>query len=369
LFCGLTCGAAVACGSLLAHFANRYGAPLWLSAGVGWCLAERLLQSIADSAGTSADPLRLAIVGSLPLNWLSAAVVRWGGCATASWAVAGCGGLALDIWKRPTATAGIPGVVVMALVSGLTDWGQAEPHDVPTTRIAVMPVVSLEILRNATAALKTSQAELLVLPELSIPDWDRGHPLWTEIQRVSAETGVPICFATLRYDRGQSELRNSVALVDPRSGIHFVYDKRWPSPIGERQTSWGGMTLLPGSGGAEINVSAGAAPRESYRLPDGARVGFGVCHDACFDGWVREYRRLSTPPVLLVLCSSEKFDRQGSSRRVFEMILRMRAIQAEMSIVRCSGGGSSGCVLSSGRWSQPAARSAHFTVFKTHLNR
>jgi apolipoprotein N-acyltransferase len=197
--------------------------------------------------------------------------------------------------------------------------------------------------------LGSSDAKLIVWPEVALPGYLADHPEWADtLATLSRPTGVPILFGVLDvefHQNGDYDYFNAALLTDARGrlGAHPPYRKEFLVPVIERvpfvNPDWfRGMRYFGGYG-------RGDDPPPMV-LPFGS-IGVLICYESVFPQLSREFRRKGVD-VLVNITNDAWFGRSIAPHQ-HESHIAIRAIENRVGIVRSANTGISEYVDPLGR--------------------
>jgi apolipoprotein N-acyltransferase len=273
------------------------------------------------------------------------------------WAVAVGAALAHAVATgRRTAWTLAATVPALGTLIGAGVLAEAEVRGEPALRIAaVQPAVSASdrfaaarfdanlgrLLSLSREAIASAAPDLIVWPEGAFESaaGPNGAPF---VGAVASTLATPLLTGVRRVAGTDTDLRfNSAVLADPDGETRVVADKQRPVPLYERAADgWlaGALaraTALPG----RVLAGASAEPG-SVRARDGTqhRVGVLICLDAAFPEIAREARRRGAE--LLVSVANEAESGRWSAYQ-HALLIRLRAVETGLPLVRVANGGPS----------------------------
>jgi apolipoprotein N-acyltransferase len=185
--------------------------------------------------------------------------------------------------------------------------------------------------------------DLIVWPEVALPDFLRWRPDWRRrIAAFARRSGTPLVVGALDFERlpdSTGITYNSAFVFDSagRNEDHPVYRKQYLVPITERVPFLHGWTL-----GIRWFGSLGAGEGGTvYHLGIGA-FGVVICYESAFENLAREYR-VSGADFLVNITNDAWFGRTTTPYQHASHLV-MRAIENRMGVVRAANTGVSGIV-------------------------
>ena len=146
------------------------------------------------------------------------------------------------------------------------------------------------------------------------------------------------------YDRGESNIYNSVILVDGER--RQVYRKRHLVPFGEyfpvpaKVREWMRMMSLPYS-----DLSAGAAEQPLLRTADGTELAVAICYE---DAYGAEQLYALPNAGLLINVSNDAWFGDSIAPHQHLQIARMRSLEVERATIRATNTGISAFIAHDG---------------------
>lgn len=295
--------------------------------------------------------------------WIQLASLGGVGLVSA-WAAALGASLAYASETRRAGALAVP----LALFAIGTGWGAAQlafapaPISAPIRVAAIQPAVPAS-QRFVASQFQSNLARLLALSEAALADapdlvvWPEGAfeqsvgaagaPF---LGSVASTLGVPLVSGARRVAAGDVSRRwNSALLATPDGDTRVAADKQRPLPIHERAPDTVFAAALARLGAWPGRVRAGApAEPVSVVTPGGAglRVGAVVCIDAVFPEIARGLRARGAE--LLVHIANEAESGRWSARQ-HALLVRLRAVETRLPLVRVANDGPSAWIDAYGR--------------------
>lgn len=330
-------------------------------AGVGpaLCLAPALW--VAIEAARAIGPLGISwlrlghALAPWPI-WIQLAAIGGAGLVSA-WAAAVGASLAHAATSDRRAAWALPGVVLaVGTLAGAGALARADVRTEPAFRVAaVQPAVTAsdrfvaarfdanlgQLLALSRAAGAAASPDLIAWPEGSFEQaaGPGGAPF---LGAIASTLDTPLLAGVRRLASAGADLRwNSAVLAQPSGDTTVVADKQRPIPVYERAAdSWlagvlARATAMPG----RVLAGAPALP-VSIAARDGTlrRVGVLVCMDGVFPEIARGLRQHDAE--LLVSIANEAEAGLWSARQHASLI-RLRAVETGLPLVRIANGGPS----------------------------
>ena len=195
---------------------------------------------------------------------------------------------------------------------------------------------TLQFYRDETQ--RASDSSLVVWPEVAIPSvTDRVEGYIETLETVSRHNAQTIVFGVLEseYDRGDSNIYNSVILVDGER--RQVYRKRHLVPFGEyfpvpaKVREWMRMMSLPYS-----DLSAGAAVQPLLKTADGTELAVAICYE---DAYGAEQLYALPDAGLLINVSNDAWFGDSIAPHQHLQIARMRSLEVGRATIRATNTG------------------------------
>lgn len=235
--------------------------------------------------------------------------------------------------------------------------------------------------RNDLVRLAKSapNVQLAIWPELAIPTSVAAQATANDpVDKMVTSLECSTLVGAQRIDLDRHGPLNSTVYVTWPNHQRAFYDKRFLTPGFEgRQSltpfqSW----LVPSeSSFAEPSMYlAGMRPRKPFLLPTlsiseniavTATFGVGICHDICFPEWGMDWMQMEESPDFLVQIANESADWTWRIQPLLLNMARLRAVEAQRTVVRCVRNGLSSVIGPDGRLLQLADRNNHQRPFVT----
>ncbi len=343
---------------LIASHAFGVTACYWLCRRRGWLCSAALSTSwlmaelLADCLlrivlGLTLDPLRIATtqLNGSPLVQCA----DWGGVPLVGWLVALANGLVIDlIWTDDSTVRSARTQNANRVFCGLLFWaflyGGVRPW---TSLVDRGPTVWLmpDVWRSSITelAMPLGEADFCIWPETSISGvLGADEQLEDQLRSAARETQTTIIIGCQRFGDTPAGLYNSACLIPPDGRELKTSDKHFLGPATEYApplARWFGVPdPSPGySSGRPV----------CWTMPDGLRIGAGICHDASFPEWSRGMTTGGAD--LLVLLASEGFSESPQLKHQLLACSRLRAIESRRTLLRCANDGITAVIDGTGR--------------------
>lgn len=279
-------------------------------------------------------------------------------------------GLVADMWlhrDRRRANAW-RGAAIAAMVCAVAAYGEWRMHTVPMRPLGRVGIVQPNVpedekwqaanIRNIMGimakgtheVLDRDHPQLVVWPEVSLPDLMFRHPEWVDsLRRLSGDHDTPLLTGFIDFvvhTPTNYEIYNAALLMDA-TGVQTqpAYHKRRLVPFVERTPfippswlSWAGPYL-----GGDFSIGAGPV---IFHVPFGA-FGVLICYESIFPGESRQYRN-DGADFLVNITNDAWFGHSLAPYQHFSHLV-LRAIENRTGIVRAANTGISGWIDPLGR--------------------
>lgn len=331
---------------------------------VVWVASEMAFNHMSDLAFPWL-PLGLAVTHTPVL----AQIADLSGVHGVSFWIALTNGLVADLWlERGRRRANLMrGGAIAAMVCAVAGYGAWRMRTVPLRPLGRVGVVQPNIpedekwqadnlaniigimARGTRTVLATDHPQLVVWPEVSLPDYLFRHPEWSDsVHVLTAGSGTPLLTGMLDliwHSRTDYDYYNAALLVDGDGRqTQPIYHKRRLVPIVERVPfvnpdwfNWAG----PYFGGFGI----GDGP-VVYHVPFG-KFGVLICYESIFPGESRQYRN-GGADFLINITNDAWFGHSLAPYQHYSHLV-LRAIENRTAIVRAANTGISGWIDPLGR--------------------
>lgn len=229
--------------------------------------------------------------------------------------------------------------------------GVVQPYIPPTIKWdAELGYEVLDTLERLTDFSATLGADIVLWPETATPWPVVGEPRQQEwIERLSAETGVPILMGNMvvdgPYDDPASPWYNTIMLVDPQEGLLTdpFYAKRHLVPFGEYVPLRSLLFFIP----QVVDIGNFAPGSEASLLPlniNGRSLSIGplVCYEDIFPRLARE-SVLAGADLLFVASNIVWYGEEGMAEQHAAHSV-LRAVETRRPVLRVGNGGWSGWI-------------------------
>ena len=199
-----------------------------------------------------------------------------------------------------------------------------------------------------TAALKASDSDLVVWPEVAVPSIDdRVEPYIQALQADTRNTGRSILFGILERDdsRGEASLYNAVMLVagDRRQSYrkrHLVpFGEYFPVPPNVRE--WMRMMSLPHN-----DLAAGDEVQPLLEAANGEKLAVAICYE---DAYGAEQLYALPDASILINVSNDAWFGDSIAPHQHLQIARMRSLEVGRAAIRATNTGISAFISHTGK--------------------
>ncbi|MHB1863374.1 MAG: apolipoprotein N-acyltransferase [Gemmatimonadaceae bacterium] len=278
-------------------------------------------------------------------------------------------GLVADMWlSRGDRRGNVRrGVAIAAMAVAVVAYGRWRMHTVPLRPLAHIGIVQPNVpedekwqvdnlgkiigimARGTHEALAQGHPQLVIWPEVALPDYMYRHPEWSDsIRNLTMESATPLLTGMLDlvwHSKTDYQYYNAALLVDAYGRqTQAIYHKRHLVPIVERVPfvnpdwfRWAGQYF----GGYGV----GDGP-VVYHLPFGS-FGVLICYESIFPGESRQYRN-DGADFLVNITNDAWFGHSLAPYQHFAH-LALRAIENRTAVVRSANTGISGWIDPLGR--------------------
>ena len=198
------------------------------------------------------------------------------------------------------------------------------------------------------AAVRASDSELVVWPEVAIPSLDdRVEPYIRALQADTGSSGRSIVFGILERDetRGEAKIYNSVMLVS--GDRRQAYRKRHLVPFGEyfpvppRVREWMRMMSLPHN-----DLAAGDDVQPLLEAGNGEKLAVAICYE---DAYGAEQLYALPDASILVNVSNDAWFGDSIAPHQHLEIARMRSLEVGRAAIRATNTGVSAFISHTGK--------------------
>ena len=198
------------------------------------------------------------------------------------------------------------------------------------------------------AAVRASDSELVVWPEVAIPALDdRVEPFIQALQADTGGSGRSIVFGILERDesRGEAKIYNSVMLVS--GDRRQAYRKRHLVPFGEyfpvppRVREWMRMMSLPHN-----DLAAGDEAQPLLEAGNGEKLAVAICYE---DAYGAEQLYALPDASILVNVSNDAWFGDSIAPHQHLEIARMRSLEVGRAAIRATNTGVSAFISHTGK--------------------
>jgi len=198
------------------------------------------------------------------------------------------------------------------------------------------------------AAVRASDSELVVWPEVAIPSLDdRVEPFIQALQADTGGSGRSIVFGILERDesRGEAKIYNSVMLVS--GDRRQAYRKRHLVPFGEyfpvppRVREWMRMMSLPHN-----DLAAGDDVQPLLEAGNGEKLAVAICYE---DAYGAEQLYALPDASILVNVSNDAWFGDSIAPHQHLEIARMRSLEVGRAAIRATNTGVSAFISHTGK--------------------
>ncbi len=330
-----------------------------------WVASEMAINHLSDLAFPWL-PLGLAVTHTPVL----AQIADIGGVHLVSFWIALTNGLVADMWlHRDRRRANLwRGAAIAGMVVVVAAYGEWRMHTVPLRPLGRVGIVQPNIpedekwqadnLKNIMGimakgtheVLAKNHPELVVWPEVALPDLMFRHPEWVDSLRdLSGNSDTPLLTGFIDFivhTPTNYQIYNAALLMDA-NGVQTqpAYHKRRLVPFVERTPfippswmRWAGQYL-----GGDYSIGAGPI---IYHVPFGS-FGVLICYESIFPGESRQYRN-DGADFLINITNDAWFGHSNAPYQHFSHLV-LRAIENRVAIVRSANTGISGWIDPLGR--------------------
>ncbi len=230
---------------------------------------------------------------------------------------------------------------------------------------------TIDVYRDLTRSVLPRDPQFIVFPETAMTFWIES-PVYEEfseqVHALTEEAGVPLLTGALGYRPGETEIYNSVFLLQPGQGITDSYSKMHLVPFGEYLPLPSLFFFLDGLTGAIGALTPGDELTVMRLAGADMRIGTVICYESIFPDLVRRFA-LGGANVLVVMTNDAWFGTSSAPSHHFSMAV-LRAVENGTPVIRAANTGISGFISATGAVQGTTPMMvATTTVAQVHPNR